>query len=140
LQSFLLGQREFRSTLLAEGLEQLRQRVIAAYHLSPLSHDETRDYIEHRLRLVGWNGAPSFSDAALDSIYRFTGGTPRRINLLCDRVLLYGFLEERWDIDEAAVKAVHEELYGEFSYPNIHYQTLFPGDGIEGNKFLIVWI
>jgi putative secretion ATPase (PEP-CTERM system associated) len=123
LQSFLLGQREFRSTLLAEGLEQLRQRIIAAYHLSPLSLDETRSYIEHRLHLVGWNGMPSFSDAAFDSIYQLTGGIPRRVNLLCDRLLLYGFLEEKQDINKEAVKIVQEELLGELSYPKTEKPT-----------------
>ena len=55
VQVFLLGQEEFRATLLSEGFEQLRQRIIATYHLNPLDAEETRTYIEHRLRLVGWN-------------------------------------------------------------------------------------
>ncbi|MEQ8496645.1 MAG: AAA family ATPase, partial [Gammaproteobacteria bacterium] len=58
VQSFLLGQREFRGIMRAPGLEQLRQRVIAAYHLKPLSHEEVKSYIEHRMRKAGWANDP----------------------------------------------------------------------------------
>ena len=115
LPSFLLGQKEFRKTLLAEGLEQLRQRVIAACHLSPLSAEETKNYIEHRLRLVGWRERPSFTEEAYQVIFQVTAGTPRRINLLCDRLLLYGFLEEQAEITQDTVRVVQQELMGELS-------------------------
>ncbi len=110
LQSFLLGQEEFRGTLAAVGMEQLRQRVIASCHLNPLSEAETRDYIEHRLRVVGWSGTPAFTEGAFAAIHRHTQGIPRRINVFCDRVLLYGFLEELREFDEAAVQATCAEL------------------------------
>ncbi|MDX1251055.1 MAG: AAA family ATPase [Gammaproteobacteria bacterium] len=110
LQSFLLGQEEFRHILQSDGLEQLRQRVIAAYHLNPLDADETRAYIEHRLRMAGWTADPAFSEGAYTAIHEATGGIPRRINTFCDRLLLYGFLEEIHTIDEKAVAAVAEEL------------------------------
>lgn len=113
LQCFLLGQEEFRRTLASDGLEQLRQRVIAAYHLTPLSPDETKAYIEHRLRLVGWDSDPALTDDAHAAISKFTGGTPRRINTLCDRLLLYGSLEELHEITEEAVNTVTEELLEE---------------------------
>jgi general secretion pathway protein A len=58
LQTFLLGQPEFRATLHSPGMQQLRQRVIASYHLGPMDAGETRAYIEHRLHTVGWNGDP----------------------------------------------------------------------------------
>lgn len=110
LQSFLLGQEEFRHVLQSDGLEQLRQRVIAAYHLNPLDTDETRAYIEHRLRMAGWSGDPAFSEGAYTAIHETTGGIPRRINTFCDRLLLYGFLEEIHTLDEKAVAAVADEL------------------------------
>jgi len=113
LQSFLLGQEEFRNTLQAPGLEQLRQRVIAAYHLKPLDADETKSYIEHRLRLVGWAGDPLLTDAAYAEIHRHSYGIPRRVNALCDRLLLFGFLETRHELDETAVQTVVEELHEE---------------------------
>jgi putative secretion ATPase (PEP-CTERM system associated) len=95
LQSFLLGQPEFRKTLQSEDMQQLRQRVIASYHLGPMEALETRAYIEHRLKTANWQGDPAFSDDAFDAIFTFTGGIPRRINTLCDRLLLFGFLEEK---------------------------------------------
>lgn len=113
LQCFLLGQEEFRRTLASDGLEQLRQRVIAAYHLTPLSQDETKAYIEHRLRLVGWNADPVFTEEAYAAIHKFTGGTPRRINTLCDRLLLFGSLEDLHEIAEDSVNTVTEELLEE---------------------------
>lgn len=95
LQSFLLGQPEFRKTLQSEDMQQLRQRVIASYHLGPMEALETRAYIEHRLKTANWQGDPAFDDDAFDAIFTFTGGIPRRINTLCDRLLLFGFLEEK---------------------------------------------
>jgi general secretion pathway protein A len=90
-------------------MEQLRQRIIASYHLGPLTGQETRDYIRHRLRLAGWQEDPRFSDAAFERIHEAAAGVPRQINKLCDRVLLHGCVEELYDIDEAAVSAVIEE-------------------------------
>jgi putative secretion ATPase (PEP-CTERM system associated) len=93
LQTILLGQPQFRRILASPDLDQLRQRVLAAYHLGPLSEEETREYILHRLRMVGWSGNPYFEDAAFAAVYRHSGGIPRRINTLCSRVMLYGALE-----------------------------------------------
>lgn len=115
LQIYLVGQPQFRTTL-AE-LEQLRQRVNAAYHLEPMEAAETRGYIRHRLQRVGWRDDPSFSEPAFDAIHAETGGVPRRINLLCDRLLLYGYLEELHQIDTYVVDEVARELRVERSPP-----------------------
>lgn len=117
LQIFLLGQPEFRKTLLRGDMQQLRQRVIATYHLGPLDALETREYIEHRLRTVGWNGDPSFSADAFFDIYSFTGGIPRKINSLCDRLFLLGYLEERHIFRSADVKEVVNDIKQEFVLP-----------------------
>ena len=114
-QSFLLGQVEFRNTIQAKGLEQLRQRVIAAYHLEPLDAEQTRGYIEHRLKTAGWAGDPQFSDDAYADIYRYSGGIPRRINTLCERLLLFGALEEVHEFDAEKVDTVVQELKNETS-------------------------
>ena len=74
-------------------LDQLRQRITAAYHLGPLNEADTRGYVEHRLLCAGWKGDPRFSDDCFAPIYRHTGGVPRRINTLCSRLLLCGFLD-----------------------------------------------
>ena len=118
VQIFLLGQEEFRTTLLSEGFEQLRQRVIATYHLNPLDEPETRTYIEHRLGCANYQGYPAFTDDAFGAIYRASEGVPRRINNLCDRILLFAFLEEVDVIDLEVVEAVSRELRGEFGSGN----------------------
>lgn len=111
LQTFLLGQPEFRDHLAASPeLEQLRQRVIATHHLEPMTQDELPNYIEHRLKTVGWQGNPSFTRGAFDAMFEYTSGVPRRVNNLASRVLLFGALEERREIDEALVGEVIEDL------------------------------
>ena len=121
LQSFLLGQPEFRDTLQSPEMLQLRQRVIASYHLGPLDRAETTQYIMHRLKTAGWKGSPSFSEDAFDTIYQFSGGVPRRVNTLCDRILLFGFLEERPHLDSEAVQEVIGDLQQE-----VHHQPPRP--------------
>jgi putative secretion ATPase (PEP-CTERM system associated) len=111
LQTILLGQPQFRRKLASPDLDQLRQRVLASYHLGPLSDEETRAYIEYRLNAVGWNGNPAFTDGAFAAIYRYTGGIPRRINRLCSRVLLYGALEESGSITGPMVDSTANELH-----------------------------
>ena len=118
VQSFLLGQREFRATMRSEGFEQLRQRVIAAYHLQPLNVVETRGYVEHRLGLAGWNGAPSFSEDLFDGVFEFTEGVPRRINTLMDRLLLYGYLEEIHEINRECLNSVANDIIEEQGGPD----------------------
>ena len=110
LQTILLGQPQFRRKLASPDLDQLRQRVLASYHLGPLSEEETRAYIEYRLNAVGWNNNPSFTDGAFAAIYRYTGGIPRRVNRLCSRVLLYGALEESGTITGPMVDNTALEL------------------------------
>ena len=125
LQSFLLGQPEFRDTIQSPEMLQLRQRVIASYHLGPLDRAETIQYIVHRLNTVGWQGNPTFSEDAFDIIHQFSAGVPRRINTLCDRILLFGYLEERNVLDSAAVQEVISDLRQEVHHqePQAHHDV-----------------
>ncbi len=113
LQSFLVGQPELRKLLQTKSMEQLRQRVIASCHLGPLDAAETQAYIEHRLRKVGWKGSPAIEPAALEAIHAASGGVPRRINVLCNRLLLATFLAGSESIDAAMVLEVADELRSE---------------------------
>lgn len=117
LQTFLLGQPEFRTTLHSPGMQQLRQRVIASYHLGPMDAAETRAYVEHRLTTVGWKGDPAFDDGAYDAIFAYTGGIPRKTNTLCDRLLLMGYLEELHHFTAENVNAVVADIDEEFKLP-----------------------
>jgi putative secretion ATPase (PEP-CTERM system associated) len=113
LQSFLLGQIELNQTLQGDGMEQFRQRIIAGFQLRALDRDETELYVKHRLQRVGWADDPSFNAEAFDRIFDATGGVPRRINTLCDRLLLFGALEEKHEIGPEEVDLVTEEIAGE---------------------------
>ena len=115
LQSFLLGQPQFRATLGSPRLEQLRQRVTAAYHLGPLGEGESRAYVEHRLRRADWKGDPHFSEDCFPLIHQRTGGVPRQINTLCSRLLLFGFLEELHSLTANAVEKVANDLREEIA-------------------------
>jgi len=118
LQTFLLGQPEFRATLHSPTMQQLRQRVIASYHLGPMDAQESVAYIEHRLHTVGWNGDPAFDAGAHAAIFGYTGGIPRKTNTLLDRVLLMGYLEELHEFNEEHIKTVIGDIAEEFQLPN----------------------
>ena len=98
-------------------MQQLRQRVIASYHLGPMDAAETRAYIEHRLTTVGWNGDPSFTAGAHAAVHAYTGGIPRKTNSLCDRLLLMGYLEELHAFTEVDVNTVIRDIGEEFELP-----------------------
>lgn len=117
VQILLLGQPEFRDALAGPGLEQLRQRVIASHHLTPMTAAETGPYIFHRLTCVGWKGRPLFSDAALAALHARSGGVPRRLNVLTSRVLLQGAVDGLDLIDAPTVEQVASELAMEVIQP-----------------------
>lgn len=115
LQSFLLGQPGFRRTLQSPALEQLRQRITASSHLGRMNADETQAYILHRLQTVGWRNDPSFSDDACVAIHQYTSGIPRKINVVCDRLLLMGFLDQSHAFTGKEVASLISELQDEFA-------------------------
>ncbi|MBF0324558.1 MAG: AAA family ATPase [Alphaproteobacteria bacterium] len=115
LQSFLLAQPQFRRTLASPNLEQFRQRIIASFHLGPMGAAETSEYVRHRLSVVGWNDNPHFTEEALADIFLHTGGVPRKINTLCSRIMLFGFLDELHTVDREVVKSVIDDLSHETS-------------------------
>ena len=114
LQSFLVGQPQLRDLMRGPSMQQLRQRIIATYHLGPMEPEETRAYIEHRLQQVAWKSDPSFEPEAFELLHQATGGIPRRINSLCNRVLLAAFLAESHEISAQLVSQALEELREEF--------------------------
>ncbi len=117
LQTFLVGQPEFREILQRPEMEQFRQRVAATCHIGPLDAEETTAYIEHRLKRAGSTGKPSFEAEALQAIHQASHGIPRRINAICDRLLLLGFLCERTELTVADVEEVVREFANESMVP-----------------------
>jgi general secretion pathway protein A len=118
LQIFLLGQPEFRDLVHGSAeLEQLRQRVIATHHLEAMEADEVEPYIIHRLSRVGWNGRPQITSDAYHAMFAETGGVPRKLNTLMNRVLLMGSVEQIEHIDGDLVSAVIADMAGKpFEY------------------------
>ncbi|MET0589520.1 MAG: AAA family ATPase [Novosphingobium sp.] len=111
LQILLLGQPEFRVTLLeSSDLEQLRQRVIAIHHLEAVEAVEIQPYIEHRMKCVGWAGRPTFDPRLFADIHAATDGVPRRINQIVNRLLLLGAVEQRDWLDSDMLAHVLAEL------------------------------
>lgn len=106
LQIMLIGQPELRQTLRRPELEQFAQRVTVDYHLQPLTREEARAYIRHRLRVAGAGERRIFEDAALDFMHAYTRGVPRLINVLCDAALVYGYSSERPTIDVSLIEEV----------------------------------
>jgi general secretion pathway protein A len=134
-QCFLLGQPQFMKLMARRELEQFRQRVVASCHLGPLTADETRTYIVHRLNLSGWSGDPAISDKAFRRIFDATGGIPRRINTLCNRLFFFGALERLHEIDETSVAAVLEDLTQEAINPlDAEGDEKLPDDELSGTS------
>lgn len=110
LQTILMGQPQLRRLLASDDLTQLRQRVLASFHLGSLTGEETHGYVLHRLTAVGWVGRPGWDAAALDMVHRHSEGIPRRINRLCSRVMLAGALEGLEHLSADLVDATAREL------------------------------
>lgn len=111
LQILLLGQPEFRALLSGTPeLEQLRQRVIASYHLDAMEPSEVGPYVEHRLACVGWRGNPAFDQRVYAELAKASGGIPRRINQIVNRLLLMGAVEQRTRLDAAMLQDVLADL------------------------------
>jgi type II secretory pathway predicted ATPase ExeA len=110
IRIIIAGQPELSRKLDSPRLQQLTQRVRLRFHLSALSKRETHEYITHRLNVAGANGRTIFTDAACDMVFRYAGGVPRLVNVLCDTALLCAFGDEKTQVDEKIVKAAADEL------------------------------
>ncbi|MCZ2103873.1 MAG: AAA family ATPase [Comamonadaceae bacterium] len=112
LQIILVGQPELRDMIASPQLTQLAQRVIARYHLGPLSASETVLYIARRLAVAGWQGPLPFARGAVARVHAVSRGVPRRINLLCDRALLGAYASGQRVVDTAMVRHAAKEVFG----------------------------
>jgi general secretion pathway protein A len=111
LQIILIGQPELRELLDRTELRQLAQRITGRYHLEPLSREETRGYVRHRLRVAG-AAQEIFTPAALGEVHRLSTGIPRVINVTCDRALLGAYTRETRKVTAALVRLAAGEVYG----------------------------
>ncbi len=111
LQVILIGQPELNLILERPELRQLSQRITARYHLTPLSLDETRAYILHRLKVAGMSGSP-FPAAIIAAVHRRSRGIPRLINVICDRCLLGAYAEGKKKVSRAIFRKAAGEVMG----------------------------
>jgi general secretion pathway protein A len=117
----LLGQLELDQKLQSQELKQLSQRIAIRHHLLPLTPTEMESYIYQRLMVAGSQGSITFLKSALNEIYKFSKGSPRLINLLCDRALLGSFVEQTYHIDKGIIKKAMDSLLGEEQSPKPFY-------------------
>jgi general secretion pathway protein A len=112
LQIVLIGQPELRDKLNHPGLRQLRQRITVRYHLRALSLPDTERYIAHRLRVAGANGRPAFTRWAIRTVHRYARGIPRLVNAVCDKALLYGYVNGTDRLTARSIRKAIRELEG----------------------------
>lgn len=112
LQIVLIGQPELRDKLNDPALRQLRQRITVRYHLRPLSRPDVERYVSHRLRVAGGNGSLAFTPWALWRVHHYARGIPRLVNAVCDKALLYGFVNQTSQLTGTSVRRAIRELEG----------------------------
>ena len=111
-QIMLVGQPELKDKINSPSLRQLKQRIAVRFHISALEKDEVEKYIYHRLTVAGSKGDIRFTDDAMEFIYKFSGGIPRIINMLCDKSLLAAYVLETREVALSIVSKSAQELEG----------------------------
>jgi general secretion pathway protein A len=119
LQIVLVGQPQLRDKLNSPKLVQLRQRISVRFHIKALKREEVPQYINHRLTVAGSPGKIAFAPDAMELVYSYSGGIPRLINIVCDKSLLLGYVQEACYIEQDIVQKSMEELEGQFSFTSI---------------------
>ncbi|MEK7990021.1 MAG: AAA family ATPase [Thiotrichaceae bacterium] len=109
LRIVLVGQSELKKTLKQKNLRQLSQRITASFHLKPLSYNELRSYIQHRLAVSGAE-SEFFSKSAARYVYRYTQGIARLTNVICDKALLNAYVANKQQVDVAAVRKAIQKV------------------------------
>ncbi len=111
LQIILLGQPELKKMLQQPELRQLAQRITARYHLTPLSENEVGAYIAHRLAIAGGRNR-IFPESTIKTLFKLSNGTPRLINIICDRALLGTYVQDQDNVNIATIKKAAQEVFG----------------------------
>ena len=110
IQIVLIGQPELEKVLAKDGLRQLRQRITIQWELLPLNLEETRGYIQHRLNVALGKGKVRFSRQAVETVFRYSRGIPRMINVISDRTLLIAYTEGTKKISPQIVKIAVKDI------------------------------
>jgi general secretion pathway protein A len=110
LRIILAGQPELNNKLDSQDLVQLKQRVRLRFHLTPLSEEDQSSYVKHRLEIAGAGGREIFEPETFPVIFRYTGGTPRLVNTLCDTALLAAFAQDHATVSIDDLRSAIDEL------------------------------
>ncbi|UCF03057.1 MAG: AAA family ATPase [Deltaproteobacteria bacterium] len=137
LHLVFVGQNELNDILLEDANRALRQRIAVNYDIAPLTEDETRDYISHRLKVAG-SEKDIFCSDAIHEIFLFADGIPRLINIICDLALLSGYLEEAETIEAQTIKECAEQLRlpGEKTESGQQKREFLSERGLENEDFV----
>lgn len=137
LQIVLVGQPELEQKLKQPHMRQLRQRLTLRAKTYPLSLDETKAYVQQRLRIAGSNGQPIFSPEALVAVHRYSSGIPRVINLVCEHCLVSAFVDQQKLVGPSVVEVVAKEFDLAGNSPSAALAQLLPQGG-EMNRFDLI--
>ena len=131
LRIILAGQPELNDKLDSRELVQLAQRIRLRFHLTALSQEDTQHYILHRLDVAGASGREIFAPDTYPEIYRYTGGTPRLVNTLCDTAMMGAYAADRPAVArEDVLRAVEELQWTEYaSRTHRELRSMVPGAG-----------
>lgn len=106
VQIILMGQPELSEKLELPTLKQLKQRIVSRYHIYPMNTEESKRYIDHRLKIAGAEGSRIFQPDAIDDVIRYSGGIPRLINIICDQALVQAYSQDKHKIDSKIIREV----------------------------------
>jgi len=115
LQIIILGQPELLEILSRENMRQLAQRITARFHLNPLSRNELKAYISHRLAVAGSN-VQLFDEKTTKRLFQLSNGVPRLINIICDRALLGAYVENKTWVDLPTLNNAATEVFGKITH------------------------
>ena len=135
LNLVFVGQNEFNDILLEDAHRALRQRITINHYIAPLTEDETRDYISHRLKVAG-SEKDIFCSDAIHEIFLFSDGIPRLINVICDLALLSGYVEDAKTIEARIINECAEQLRlpGEKAESGQQERESLPDIGLENEE------
>ena len=140
LQIIVLGQPELLDILARAEMRQLAQRITARFHLQPLTKNEVKAYVTHRLAVSGQN-IQLFPDSSIKLLYKLSNGVPRLVNIICDRALLGAYVESQYAVHPPIIKKAATEVFGELRNVEKKHRTrrwLYPVTAISGIAFIAI--
>ena len=137
LQMVLFGQPELDEKLAQPGIRQLKERITHSFHLDPFPPEDTLDYLNFRLRAVGYRGPSLFNQRTANAVEKYSSGLSRRINIIADKALMASFSEGSHEVSAGHVATAAKD--SEFAKP-VGYRLVFKGAGAVAALLLAAWL